>query len=187
MRSAFSYLVNSTRCSASRNRRMAYSISVQPAIASELRDKPTVIPDDDGEDAKDSGGTKSIDKDKDKAKPSSDEANDDDQEEKSEKIEINKAHELLNHPGETNLRKQAKQNNWKLTGVLRACGPCVKAKATAKPTKKTSVEKATKPGQRLYLDSSGPYKKTRGKNQYWALIVDEYTSRAWSFFSHEKT
>jgi len=107
---------------------------------------------------------------------------------KEEVVNINQAHEILDHPGETVLREQAKAFNWKLTSVLLPCDGCSKAKATAKSTVKQAAEekKATKPGERLFWDTSGPYKRTRGANRYHGLVVDEYTSRCWSFFSKAK-
>jgi hypothetical protein len=56
-----------------------------------------------------------------------------------ESININHAHELCNHPGEPKLQ-MARVFNWKLTGVLKSCGACVKSKATAKPVPKTTSE-----------------------------------------------
>ena len=86
------------------------------------------------------------------------------------------------------MREQAKAFKWKLTSILLPCDGCSKAKATAKFTVKQAAEekKATKPGERLFWDTSGPYKKTRGTNRYHGLVVDEYTGRDWSFFSKAK-
>ena len=38
----------------------------------------------------------------------------------------------------------------------------------------------------MHLDTSGPYKKTRGHNRYWVGLKDAYTSRVWSLFGREK-
>jgi transposase InsO family protein len=48
------------------------------------------------------------------------------------------------------------------------------------------IEKATKPGEILHLDTTGPYKRTQGKNSYWVGIKDTFTSRVWSEFGPEK-
>ena len=103
-----------------------------------------------------------------------------------ERVDINRAHELCDHPGETALREQAKAFKWKLTGTLRACDHCSKSKATAKAVPSVSTETTDKPGERLHLDLSGPYKMTRGKNRYHGLLVCQHTSRDWSFFKPEK-
>ena len=102
-------------------------------------------------------------------------------------ININKAHKLLGHPGEDHLKRAATALNWKLTGTLKLCEACVKAKATAKPTKKITEEKATKPGERLFLDTSGPYEDSKAANKYWGQLVCQKTSRKWSFYAINKT
>ena len=101
-------------------------------------------------------------------------------------IDINRAHDLLDHPGESALRQAAKTFGWKLLGTLRTCEPCVKAKATAKPTSSVSTKVTTKPGERLFWDLSGPFKQTRGHNRYHGLVVDQATARFWSYFHHRK-
>jgi hypothetical protein len=72
--------------------------------------------------------------------------------------------------------------------VLKFCGACAKAKATAKVVPKTTSDerKATKPGEVLHLDTTGPYTRTRGKNRYLVCIKDAYTSRVWSESGEEK-
>jgi hypothetical protein len=42
------------------------------------------------------------------------------------------------------------------------------------------------PSEILHLDTTGPYKRTRGKNRYWVGIKDAFTSRVWSEFGPEK-
>ena len=93
----------------------------------------------------------------------------------------------IDHPVETELKQQAQQFNWKLTGTLLICEYCKKSKATAKPTKKETEKKAEAPGEGLHMDKSAPYKLTRGKNRHWLLVVDQKTKRAWSFFAPSKT
>ena len=104
-----------------------------------------------------------------------------------EPVDINRANQILNHPGETKLKQLAQKLNWTLTGTLLICEFCAKSKATAKPTKKETEKKAEAPGERLHMDKSGPYKLTRGKNRHWLLVVDQKTNRAWSFFAPSKT
>ena len=90
-----------------------------------------------------------------------------------EPVDINRANQILNHPGETKLKQLAQKLNWTLTGTLLICEFCAKSKATAKPTKKETEKKAEAPGERLHMDKSGPYKLTRGKNRHWLLVVDQ--------------
>ena len=61
---------------------------------------------------------------------------------KREPVDINPAHQILNHPGETKLKQLAQKLNWTLTGTLLICEFCAKSKATAKPTKKETEKKA---------------------------------------------
>ena len=111
-----------------------------------------------------------------------------DSEGKEEEVNINQAHELLGHPGEMALHVQAKAYHWQLTSTLLSCDSCAKAKATAKSTVKQAMEekKATKPGEHIFWDTSGPYKKMHGKNQYFGLLVDEVTDQCWVEFSKSK-
>jgi hypothetical protein len=133
-----------------------------------------IVPDeDDSSSGDDKGDTDGKDGDEDADKDNHDNIEEDDdhgdnKRQKLEPVDINCAHELCNHPGETKLREMARVFRWKLTGVLKTCSACAKAKATAKSIPKTTSEecKASKPGEVLHLDTTGPYKRTRGKNWY---------------------
>ncbi len=57
------------------------------------------------------------------------------------------------------------------------CALVVKAKAKSVP--KMAMSKATQPGERLCTDISGPYKKSILGNDYWILVVDDYTGKSW--------
>jgi len=54
------------------------------------------------------------------------------------------------------------------------------AKAKAKGVSKTPSKPADVKGERLSLDISGPYKKTVKGNQFWVLVVNDKTRKAWS-------
>ena len=41
-------------------------------------------------------------------------------------------------------------------------------------TKKAS-EPASKPGERLYFDTAGPYSTSLGGSTYWVMAVDDHT------------
>jgi hypothetical protein len=134
----------------------------------EMVNSNAVVSDDEDSDSN-SDGTDSPDDDD----PDDDSDNDDDggggkprAANKPEPVDINRAHELANHPGETKLLEQARAFNWNLTGTLLSCNDCAQSKATAKPTVKESSRKAMKPGEIMFRDSSGPYKETKGKNRY---------------------
>ena len=110
-----------------------------------MKDEPTIIPpDDDG-----------VKEESEKAMPKA---------EKLHKIHVQRAHALYDHPGETALSAVATANGWKLIGEMGTCDSCIKAKVHAKAVPKTSSKQAINPGECLFLDTSGPYKATRGKN-----------------------
>jgi hypothetical protein len=103
---------------------------------------------------------------------------DDSKRQRLESVDINRAHELCNQPGEMKLQEMARVFGWKLTGVLKSCSACAKAKVTAKSVPKMTTKKckASKPGEVLHLDMTGPYKRTHGKNRYLVCIKDTFTS-----------
>ena len=39
----------------------------------------------------------------------------------------------------------------------------------------------------MCTDISGPYKKSIFGNDYWILVVDDYTGKSWSFFVKKKS
>ena len=72
-------------------------------------------------------------------------------------MDINKLHDTLGHKGEGLLRKTCKHLGIKVTGEMKACEACGIAKAKQKALSKTTSNRATKPGQRLFFDTAGPY------------------------------
>ena len=77
--------------------------------------------------------------------------------------------------------------NIEVTGSLTPCEGCAFAKAKAKAVPKFSTTRATHAGERLCTDISGPYKKSIIGSNYWVLVVDDYSSKAWSFFVKKKS
>jgi transposase InsO family protein len=55
----------------------------------------------------------------------------------------------------------------------------MKAKAKAKAVKKFTDTKATQPGERLFMDTTGPFEPTCGGNRYDVKIVDQYSRKTW--------
>ena len=90
-------------------------------------------------------------------------------------LDINIAHGLLGHPDTKTVTAMAKEHGWTLTGSVQPCGSCALAKARAKAIPKSTMTKATKPRERLFLDISGPYSDSLNQNKYWLKIVDDYT------------
>ena len=94
---------------------------------------------------------------------------------------------MLGHVGEKCLRETSKLFGWKLVGNLKVCAGCAAAKAKARAIPKMMQEKATTPGERLFIDISGPHAKSAVGNQYWVMAVDDYTRKRWSYFIKKKS
>jgi hypothetical protein len=72
-------------------------------------------------------------------------------------LDINDAHDVCAHKGEALLKKTYKRLGVALTGTLTPCEGCGYANAKVKAVSKTTTVKATKPGERLFLDTTGPF------------------------------
>ena len=46
--------------------------------------------------------------------------------------------------------------------------------------------RATEPGERLFVDISGPYGLSPRGNRYWVMVVDDFTRKKWSFYIKSK-
>ena len=102
-------------------------------------------------------------------------------------IDINIAHGLLGHPDTRTVKAMAVRQNWTLTGTVQPCGSCALAKARAKAVPKTTMTKAKLPGERLFLDISGPFSDSLNSNRYWLRIVDDNTRFCWDSFLPRKS
>ena len=102
-------------------------------------------------------------------------------------LDINVAHGLLGHPDTRTVKAMAAQQGWTLTGTVKPCGSCALAKARAKAVPKSTLTKAKDPGERLFLDISGPYSDSLSQNKYWLRIVDDHTRFSWDCFLPKKS
>jgi hypothetical protein len=102
------------------------------------------------------------------------------------KMDINKAHDVLGHNGEALLRKTCNRLDVTLTGALKPCEGCGFAKAKAKAASKTASAQATKPGERLFLDTSGPFSLTLNGHKCWIQMVDNFTRCGFCEFNKNK-
>ena len=100
-------------------------------------------------------------------------------------MDINTAHSLC-HLGEKLLRVTFSELGVKLTGQLKPCEGCCRANARAKAVRKSTNVRATKPGERLFVDTSGPYPESLSGNRYWIQIVDDFSRKGWSKFRKSK-
>ena len=96
------------------------------------------------------------------------------------------AHEKWGHQHNDQLMKMANHMQIRLTGDLGTCAGCALVKSRAKANLKTTQEKAINKGQRLYIDTTGPYPASRGGMRYWVCAVDDLTDMTWTFFSKSK-
>ena len=71
-------------------------------------------------------------------------------------VNINDLHDSLGHPSMAMTRMTAEKYKIAVTGQAKACTACMMGKAKRKRLNKEPVERATKPGERLFLDITSP-------------------------------
>jgi hypothetical protein len=72
--------------------------------------------------------------------------------------------------------------SWTLTGKWTSCVHCYEAKAEQKTVSRVPIERSKVPGECLFLDISSIQELSFGQAKNWALILDDNTDFAWSFF-----
>jgi hypothetical protein len=102
-------------------------------------------------------------------------------------VNINDAHLILGHVGETLLRKTALHIGWRFNGQLNPCPSCMLCKSTAKRVRQDTIIKASKPGERIVLDITGPFKAAKDGYQYWAQMTDDFSRYRQSVFMRQKS
>ena len=90
-------------------------------------------------------------------------------------IDINLAHILCGHMSEEVTKSLLRSSNVKWSGKYLPCPDCLKYKAKAKKLGKFAKLVATKAGERIHIDTSGPFPKTLGGNIYWVKIKDQFS------------
>jgi len=101
-------------------------------------------------------------------------------------MDINEAHDKLGHAGEETLRKTFKLAGYDLIGSFRVCAACKVSNAKAANVCKTTQRQATAPGERLFVDMTGPFPESAGGSQYMAQVVDDYTRLGWCSAQKQK-
>ena len=66
------------------------------------------------------------------------------------------------------------------------CNGCARGKARRKRINKEDLAKATRPGQRLQMDLSGPFHKTSTGSRYWMKVICQYSRKCWDYFLKKK-
>lgn len=100
---------------------------------------------------------------------------------------VNEAHDKWGHHSIRRCRVMAKVLGLKLIGDVEPCDACGLVKAKAKSVNKTTKEKATRPGERLFVDTTGPFPESLGKCKYWHGAVDDFSGKMFLSFSSSKT
>jgi hypothetical protein len=103
------------------------------------------------------------------------------------KMTMDEAHDAWGHKTASLLNKTAKEFGIKLTGELTPCEGCAYAKSRQKRVQKNTNNKADKPGERIFIDTAGPFHETPGGTRYWTQMVDDFSSYGWVEFHHHKS
>jgi hypothetical protein len=99
--------------------------------------------------------------------------------ERTRVMDVNVAHALLGHPSEETTRMTMKYYGVVLTGKMNVCAGCAIEKASKKGSPKAPTEKASKPCERLLLDTTGPYPPSLRGNRYDVYIMCQATNKRW--------
>ncbi len=106
---------------------------------------------------------------------------------KKKKIDINTFHKMLGHPGKETTIKTSKYYGVIVEGNLDPCDACALSKSKQKNVAKKSEVKATRAGERLFMDTSSIKAKSFGGSKFWLLVVDDYTDMCWCFLLKNKS
>jgi hypothetical protein len=96
-------------------------------------------------------------------------------------------HEQLGHPNDVALRASAKKFTLKFDSTPMPCENCACAKIKIKNFPKQPPSfLAKEKGDRIMFDISSFNALSQGGNQFWLLIMYDYTNYSWSFFLTHK-
>ena len=94
--------------------------------------------------------------------------------------DYNEAHNQWGNHGDRRLKEMAQVMGYKLTGTPLSCDACGIAKATRARVPKTTRVQATKPGERLFVDTTGPFPEVPIKFKY------DYSGKLFMMFGTNK-
>jgi hypothetical protein len=93
-------------------------------------------------------------------------------------------HERLGHANDKKVAATAKKLGIKYPGQPHPCEYCAQAKLRIKNIPKVTTHiVATEIGERIMFDISSVKVPSMGGNQFWLLVMDEFSGYLWSFFS----
>ena len=52
---------------------------------------------------------------------------------------------------------------------------------------KATNTRATTAGEIIFIDTSGPYPRSIGGNEYWFKVVDDYSKKNWNYLMKRKS
>ena len=90
-------------------------------------------------------------------------------------LSMNDVHEMLGHPSKEFTQATAKKLNLKVTDQMRQCKHYNMRKMKKKNISKTTLERAEKPGDRVYMDISSIKYASAGRAKFWGLFLDDCT------------
>ena len=102
------------------------------------------------------------------------------------KMSREEAHASWGHPHLNQLNEMGKFYKINLTGKLPACSGCGVVKSRTKATTRTCSKLAMNNGERIFIDTTGPYPKSRGGMRYWMCAVDDKSDKTWTYFTTAK-
>ena len=105
------------------------------------------------------------------------------------RISHEKGHSLLMHANADVTCRTLQKLGWKLEGPVNrlSCMSCAIEKSKQKKVAKWTQTKASKPGERLFIDISSMKERSLGGSKFWALIVDDYSDYMWGRFFNKKS
>ena len=102
------------------------------------------------------------------------------------KIDRNVAHDQWGHNNRKRDKFFAKLLGYELTGDEVECDACGIAKAKRANVSKTTSVRTSRPGERIYVDTSGPFEGAPAHKKYVHGLVDDYSDKCMMQFSPAK-
>jgi hypothetical protein len=94
---------------------------------------------------------------------------------KRDTIDVNNLHKNFSHCNEVNARLTGKAYGYEVTGKFEVCEACSVAKASQKNINKEWKGRSSIRG-RFYVDISSIKGTSFGRSEFWALIIDDFSS-----------
>src|SRR5687768_13908800 len=102
-------------------------------------------------------------------------------------MNVNDAHWKLGHIGKKLIWKTLNYMGIKAVGKMKTCEACKLSQTKKKKVQKFTLTKAKKPGERVFIDLTGPFTKEIGGQRYWFQVVDDTSRRGFNYFTKTKT